>query len=641
MKKTVRTIAIYIFAAVLAVFCIFFTAASSFLYARADSAPAFDRTDVLEDLEGMTIEGKPFTLSDYAPNDYTKTDVLVLAEYGFSAYSDSRGTFNLYVYVWNPQRISYNLRSELNAIELGVSADGTYTTYEKYALEFLNASDEAGYAGVFYKFKLVLTAAQKENIASAFTGEERFYHVAGIELLQSNASNATDYNVNKEYIYKGYAAGYGADPEAESTLSFRQDVGTTLELDVHSTAYRTEGNNGVNSHTQDSLHSVYFAVPNDVIEEYGELTAVHATWLNAVLAPTLVITQETLDRDYMQAQLDNYLGLDIGEYREDSEYAFLFDGRNVDGFQFAWNYPENGSFYMYYHGVYLPISGLSDEYNQNHETNMTTGAVLDTLNMYLAVDTDDLANYVVSSGTTKARMLELSNTVYTERNKVNGKYARNLFSQVDSDFTEVTIKNDDTFSLTNTTLKDGWDRIWAGLTGGGDKLWNTEYEDLTAIYAVKESDMTGDTEDICKRLYIGEGDFEDFKEYYESHKDGYTVYLFRFQQSNYEAIEGVIYDRNSQNRDSWYEIDGFNSYIFQETVNLDFDIIDVTFTDAQQKETIIAAISNPIDIIPEPTPPIGAEESGVPWLTVAIILAVSLGGIIICQIIRRNVKKTK
>ena len=194
-------------------------------------------------------------------------DVLVLAEYGFSAYSDSRGTFNLYVYVWNPQRISYNLRSELNTIELGVSADGTYTTYEKYALEFLNASDEAGYAGVFYKFKLALTAAQKENIASSFTGEERFYHVAGIELLQSNASNATDYNVNKEYIYKGYAAGYGADPEAESSLSFRQDVGTTLELDVHSTAYRTEGNNGVNSHTQDSLHSVYFAVPNDVIEE--------------------------------------------------------------------------------------------------------------------------------------------------------------------------------------------------------------------------------------------------------------------------------------------------------------------------------------------------------------------------------------
>ena len=115
----------------------------------------------------------------------------------------------------------------------------------------------------------------------------------------------------------------------------------------------------------------------------------------------------------------------------------------------------------------------------------------------------------------------------------------------------------------------------------------------------------------------------------------------RLKQSNYEAMEGVIYDRNSQNRDSWYEIDGFNSYIFQETVNLDFDIIDVTFTDAQQKETIIAAISNPIDIIPEPTPPIGAEESGVPWLTVAIILAVSLGGIIICQIIRRNVKKTK
>lgn len=40
--------------------------------------------------------------------------------------------------------------------------------------------------------------------------------------------------------------------------------------------------------TQDSLHSVYFAVPNEYIKKYGAMTAVHAEWLNAVLAPALV-----------------------------------------------------------------------------------------------------------------------------------------------------------------------------------------------------------------------------------------------------------------------------------------------------------------------------------------------------------------
>lgn len=38
MKKTVRTIAIYLFAAVLAVFCLFTVSAESFLTARADSS---------------------------------------------------------------------------------------------------------------------------------------------------------------------------------------------------------------------------------------------------------------------------------------------------------------------------------------------------------------------------------------------------------------------------------------------------------------------------------------------------------------------------------------------------------------------------------------------------------------------------
>ena len=45
-----------------------------------------------------------------------------------------------------------------------------------------------------------------------------------------------------------------------------------------------------------------------------------------------------------------------------------------------------------------------------------------------------------------------------------------------------------------------------------------------------------------------------------------------------------------------------DGYFFKETVNLDFDIIDVTFT-KDLKDTVIPVVSSPIDIVPSPTPP--------------------------------------
>ena len=202
MKKTVRTIATYIFAAVLAAFCLFTVSAQSFLSARAaayaDELTGFDGTNVLDDLEGSTIAGKEFNLADYAPNAYTKTDVILLAEYCYGYYDNMRSDYGLYVYVWNPQLIGYDLRSELNQIELATAENDHYN---KYRLEFLNMSEEPGYEGVLYKFKVSLSADHKDEIFEDFSGkQERYYHVSGIELLQNGELNATDYNVNKAFV---------------------------------------------------------------------------------------------------------------------------------------------------------------------------------------------------------------------------------------------------------------------------------------------------------------------------------------------------------------------------------------------------------------------------------------------------------
>lgn len=60
------------------------------LSAYAETANEFDTTNVLEDLEATTIDGKAFSLEDYAFNEKEQTTVLLLAEYCYSFYENKR-----------------------------------------------------------------------------------------------------------------------------------------------------------------------------------------------------------------------------------------------------------------------------------------------------------------------------------------------------------------------------------------------------------------------------------------------------------------------------------------------------------------------------------------------------------------------
>lgn len=84
--------------------------------------------------------------------------------------------------------------------------------------------------------------------------------------------------------------------------------------------------------------------------------------------------------------------------------------------------------------------------------------------------------------------------------------------------------------------------------------------------------------------------------------------------------------------DSFKKVDT-NAYFFQETVNLDFDIIDITFSNGVV-ETVIPVVSNPIDVIPDATPPVytqsDKEFEWLKWLKLLIILIFIIVIIIVC-----------
>lgn len=591
-------------------------------YVRADdSAVKFDESNVLDDLEDMTLDGKKFSLEEYNFDTKKDTQILSFVEYCYSFYEEKQDDFGFYVYIYNPKGLKFKTDSSLNTIQFATTKDSD-SAYTKYTLTYLKKSEKADYEGLFYKFKVNLTEKQKTAILNGVNSSSRVYKVSGFELVTQGNLNATDYTVSLTYKYSGYAKGCGPNENAESTLKFTSEMLETLPLKVYATTYRPDGTNGKNDYTRDSLHSVYFAVSNKVIEQYGEMVAVHATWLNAVLKPALV----TGNQDAYNAVL-NYLGQSIGSSDikfEELDYFFL---GVLDKYYLTGDYH-----YIYDYSYNL----IMDNYDANYDNISNYMKFFDLYkhspkigselaNLYMLFNSGSSENsaddYMVSSEIIQEKLIESANKF--GGNLINGKYSEYMFESVDSEFTEVNYRADKTWPLTSKLIdKDWWDKLW-GLSGTVTD-YSSAYNGINAIYTVKDKDLSGSNSEISDKLYISEFDVDDFKSYYNASKEDSTVYLFRYQVSDYVSQELTTFQkRTTLGVDYWDEKDT-NSYIFQETVNLDFDIIDVTFSRGEV-ETVIPVVSNPIDVIPGGTPPVYTEtDDDTPANVFKIILGLFL-----------------
>ena len=65
----------------------------------------------------------------------------------------------------------------------------------------MDYSSEAGYEGLFYKFKVSLTEDEKSDILDDVAQNARVYEISGIELSEGNI--VTDYTVAMRYTYSG------------------------------------------------------------------------------------------------------------------------------------------------------------------------------------------------------------------------------------------------------------------------------------------------------------------------------------------------------------------------------------------------------------------------------------------------------
>lgn len=618
-KTKIVYIATVLFVAVLLLFTVLAENKAVYVSADASDEINFDNTYVMDDLRGSTVDGVPFNLKDYSFDKNKPTKIFSFVEYCYSFNATKQANYGLYVYVYNPQGINFVYDSVQNKIEFAVGEGAT--GYQKYSLKYLNCSTETNNEGLFIKYKVVLSEARKMEVLNALNSTNRIYRVSGIELLITGSANATDYPAtgvitadNKGsiiYNYSGYSTGYGANPEAASTLTVNSTEGDVLSLEVHHTSWREKGvTNGKDKYTQDSLNSVYFAVPKTVVNKYGYLSEVHAEWRNAVTDWGLV----TGNSDVYNA-LYKYIGQDIGFNKSDIGYQLFVNRQGGNG--------ASSSGATWADLGYNPRSTHCDTLLTQLNWLFSAGNELNVAD-HTAISGDKLKTWYEREfkdivGENYGEVLDCKDGI---------EIYKALFESVDEEIKDYHINAGDKKTLIGQKwTNDNW-WIFSGISHPDGEPVPTYAE---AIYKVTDDDFKTDELSTCDNLYISTSDYDEFKKFYDENKTENNIYLMRFavtdyisceaEEWNYQTTLGVVSDKKLDT----------NAYFFKQSVFLDFDIIDVTFDNGKVK-TVIPVVSSPIDIFPEVTPPPFVTED-TPKLDWKKIIKIILGVILFVLIV--------
>lgn len=603
MKKAYKTcvfmLSVFLLAAIVAVgqFNVVPTASAVVV---SDTSLNFDNTDIEDDLADLD-------LAAYPKNALGTPQIFEVVEYCYSDNVFRQNKYGLYVYVYDPAQTVFSTKDNAVNIATHYNADGEPDEYANMSLTFLDKT-EGEDSDLFYKFK-VTDAAELLPVLKAYNTAhgERRYDIAGLQLRALGSGVAHDYTVGGTWHYTGYAKGYGADETAESTLSCSQSDMETVELEVHDTFYRPKGDDGEDIYTQDQLSSVYFAVPNELKNRYERLYAVKAEWYKALTDKILVT-----DNKAMYDDLVRYLGVGGGSYG--------FGRQNVD-------HP------MYYNDFRTEITDIYEGY-------------IAALNYIFYVTAGQSADdYIVSAEDLEEFILQRSEGC---EDKFLEKYDPALFESIDSEKTVVEITADDEYSLTSRVIGPSW---WDELLCN---YVTTTYDGIEAIHEVTADDFvkTGsgeiDVEATCRGLYIDRYDYADFREFYEESAEAdKTVYLLRYDLTKYTSVNVKLWTRAQDMFGNYYNAAATgNGYVAQVPAYLDFDIISLTY-EREGEYYVIPAVSDPIDIFSDVTPPPNWDPTqpgsscADALMTLLMIVGIILLVVIVIKLIAWIVKRVK
>lgn len=575
-------------AAIMSAVLIWVTGFVALVPALADGGTNFDNTAVLDDLSDLD-------LTEFPANASSDPAFLRFVEYCYSDDPTLRNNYGIYIYIYNPSRKTFSARDGANGLNVatGYGEDGEPSGYEILPLKFCAASTGI-YSKLFYKFRLVDASKLLANAAAkSKEGGERRYDIAGVYLWEEGQANAEAYGISKTYYCSGFAKGYAAESADASTLSCRSVSLETVDFTVYHTYYRMEEE--YKEYTRQDLNSVYFAVPQHFFVDDGALQKIKAQWFEYKTNPIFV----TSDMDAFAA-LEPYIGIEIGEKEDELAWRVL------------WEEEAHKASYDF-HKCYNRI-------DKSLYDTAFLGDYLSRFDWLFDTDGKTYTDYVIP----RDRVIGYINS-YTENHplqeKVQGKYAANLFADtIDEDRIELL-----------ETPADGRGKIVREVDAG-EKVDLWEYKDLTfwqkfwgktpesevsqtvdPIVIVNPADIDALSKTVfCEKYLIDTKDYDDFKAfcktaYAKTGDNAEQVVLFRFATTDYYS-SAARFDKVANIFDDGYTLSDPDGYVAQETVFLDFTVISLTFR-LGEKETVIAAVASPIDIINGLNPP----TSGLPF----------------------------
>lgn len=557
---------------------------------------SFESSNVLDDLFSSTVNGLPFDIKNFPFNEKSSIQILNFVEFCYTYKESKKDDFGLYVYVYNPQGLDIDKTSKQNKIQLATYSDEFGEHYDKFQLQFINEAEQSNYKGLFYKYKIVdKNGADGKTLIDRVNSNERVYKVSGIELLTKGNTNATEYGVGGTYKFSGYAKGYGPDVNAESNLVCSVENLETLSLEVHHTNYRT-GVSSLGADHYNEVNTVYFAVPNRIFKEYGNLQKIRAEWWEYKTKMAAI----TSNYDYYKNTLLPYTGTYTGEYNS-----------SVDNYLYSGYYGQSGMGYANHYFDWTYNKDLSMKSSLMFTQTYHSDKVSDIMPYAFyspAVDVDSVFKFLYSDPIAgSVDSTQVAEWIYTYSNNLNHGYidcngrkiSKDLFeddvdSGRDMGYNDKTIDLGDTFDLNSyDSSHNWWNKFWDYGFSWPDT--SEQYSDVAPIYELKESDLSGSDADISKRLLINSDDVDELKDFFDAtEKNDERVILFRFANTDYYCAPAFA--PHVQN------ITKTDTYVAQQTVFLDFDIIELTFN-KDGVYHVIPVVSSPMDIVNGFTPP--------------------------------------
>lgn len=637
-----------------------------------DNNLKFDNTSIFDDLYGSKDDnGNEFDLSNYPIDKDGELQFFSFVEYGYSYYANYEKNYALYLYLYNPQQLNFQTYLDSNVVRMGVSYTTTddnivVSEYEDFNIVCVSRTT-GDYANLFYKFKVLDPNKKILSMAQAYEKENgcRRYDIAGVYLKTDKSDVTLDKNIGRTYKCSGYMATYGKDASNPSTFVCNVEKLETLDLKVYQTSYLT-GVSSAGAYHHNNVSSVYFAIPKKVLNQYGSLWEIYAQWYECKTAPILVTSN--VDFYYKALNNNHYTTIANSEggtnllYDKSIDYL-LWYGRHVDAsvgqqnivhYDWAYNlrpfsFMSGDMFIQRFANSYskvLPFVFYSPSYTESGAFN-----VINKQTVAGDVKSSQIRDYIQN---------------YKSSNYVDWHTSRNLASElfvnaVDSARAEKGIKVGlnkvrtnlgDTFDLKSWNSEYGswWDKLTQyGWCYPKNEVLDEQHTNVKPFEEITNDALNSVT--LASDLLINENDVDSFKAFCNSSYDNDSAvpYLFRFAVSDYMSRPIT---RNPGRLD--VDQDVVDSYIAQETVFFDFNIITMTFKGEEDYYTL-AVMHTPVDVIsgveapdPEYTPGehlvnsfLGAIEKFWNWLkdsdflkALKIIGLIIAGAIILALVIK-------